>query len=113
MGEDAEGVANAARYTNAGSVEFLVDGQKNFYFLEMNTRLQVEHPVPEMVSGLDLVEWQLRVAAGEPLPLGQADVRRGGPALEGRMHARGPSGRPVIPPPRHLTPPRPTRGPGW
>jgi acetyl-CoA carboxylase biotin carboxylase subunit len=90
MGEVAVRVGRAANYTNAGTVEFLVDQQKNFYFLEMNTRLQVEHPVTELVTGLDLVHLQIRIAAGETLPLRQEDVQIRGHAMECRIYAEDP-----------------------
>jgi acetyl-CoA carboxylase biotin carboxylase subunit len=90
MGEVAVRVAQAAGYTNAGTVEFLVDQQKNFYFLEMNTRLQVEHPVTELTTGLDLVHLQIRIADGERLPFAQRDVKLYGHAIECRIYAEDP-----------------------
>ena len=90
MGEVAVRVAQASAYTNAGTVEFLVDQQKNFYFLEMNTRLQVEHPVTELTTGLDLVQLQIRIAAGEKLPFAQNDIRIRGHAVECRIYAEDP-----------------------
>ena len=90
MGEIAVRVAKTANYTNAGTVEFLSDQQKNFYFLEMNTRLQVEHPVTELITGLDLVHLQIRIAAGEKLPFTQDDIRIRGHAMECRIYAEDP-----------------------
>ncbi|WP_417309251.1 acetyl-CoA carboxylase biotin carboxylase subunit [Devosia sp.] len=90
MGEQSVALAKAVGYTSAGTVEFIVDKDRNFYFLEMNTRLQVEHPVTELITGLDLVELMLRVASGEQLPLTQADVKRDGWAIESRIYAEDP-----------------------
>ena len=91
MGEQAVALARAVDYCSAGTVEFIVDGERNFYFLEMNTRLQVEHPVTELVTGVDLVEQMIRVAAGEKLSLTQDDVRLTGWAMEARVYAEEPS----------------------
>ncbi len=90
MGEQAVALAKAVSYESAGTVEFIVDRDRNFYFLEMNTRLQVEHPVTEMITGLDLVELMIRVAAGEKLPLKQKDVKIQGWAIESRVYAEDP-----------------------
>jgi len=90
MGEQAVALAQAVDYASAGTVEFIVDGEKNFYFLEMNTRLQVEHPVTELITGVDLVEQMIRVAAGERLGLTQEDVTLTGWALESRLYAEDP-----------------------
>jgi len=111
MGEVAVRVAQSASYTNAGTVEFLVDEQKNFYFLEMNTRLQVEHPVTELITGLDLVHLQIRIAAGEKLPFKQDDVRIRGNAMECRIYAEDPDNN-YFPSPGKITLLQEPSGPG-
>ena len=90
MGEQSVALAKAVGYASAGTVEFIVDGNRNFYFLEMNTRLQVEHPVTELITGVDLVEQMIRVAAGEKLPFQQSDLKINGWAIENRLYAEDP-----------------------
>ncbi len=110
IGQAALRVAHAAGYRNAGTVEFLLDAHGNFYFMEMNTRIQVEHPVTEMVTGLDLVKAQIRIAAGEPLPLAQKDVVFSGHSLECRINAEDPDR--FLPAPGRVTDLRLPGGPG-
>ncbi|XP_061739845.1 methylcrotonoyl-CoA carboxylase subunit alpha, mitochondrial isoform X2 [Nerophis ophidion] len=109
LGEAAVKAAKAVNYVGAGTVEFIMDAQHNFYFMEMNTRLQVEHPVSEMITGTDLVEWQLRVAAGERLPLLQNDIILGGHSFEARIYAEDPNNDflPGAGPLLHLSTPAP------
>jgi acetyl-CoA carboxylase, biotin carboxylase subunit len=111
MGEAAVRLAKEAGYTNAGTVEFLVDAARNFYFLEVNTRLQVEHPVTEMVTGLDLVKLQIRVAAGEPIPFSQEHVKLSGHAVECRLYAEDPANQ-FFPSPGKIISRRAPSGPG-
>ncbi|MGE0101646.1 MAG: acetyl-CoA carboxylase biotin carboxylase subunit [Blastocatellales bacterium] len=111
MGEAAVGIARAAGYHSVGTVEFLVDSSRNFYFLEMNTRLQVEHPVTEMVTGVDLVREQIMVAAGEKLTLRQEDIRWTGSAIECRIYAEDPD-KNFLPSPGRITRLRTPSGPG-
>ncbi len=111
MGAQAVALAKAAKYCSAGTVEFVVDRDRNFYFLEMNTRLQVEHPVTELVTGLDLVELMIRVAAGEVLPIAQEDVKLNGAAIEARVYAEDPR-RNFMPSTGRITRYRPPEGEG-
>jgi acetyl-CoA carboxylase, biotin carboxylase subunit len=111
MGEIAVKAAQAAGYTNAGTIEFLADRDGNFYFLEMNTRLQVEHPVTEMVTGMDLVQLQIRIAAGEKLPFRQQDIQLRGHAIECRIYAEDPDNN-YFPSPGRITSLTEPSGPG-
>jgi acetyl-CoA carboxylase biotin carboxylase subunit len=111
MGETAVRLAQAANYTNAGTVEFLVDAEHNFYFLEMNTRLQVEHPVTELVTGLDLVHLQIQIAEGEALPFIQQDIHLRGHAIECRIYAEDPENE-FFPSPGKITRLLHASGPG-
>ena len=111
LGETAITVARSIDYTNAGTMEFLVDKDKNFYFMEVNARIQVEHPVTELVSGLDIVEQQIRIACGERLPLQQADVNLNGWSLECRINAADPADN-FMPSPGEITALTLPEGPG-
>ncbi|XP_030369477.1 methylcrotonoyl-CoA carboxylase subunit alpha, mitochondrial [Scaptodrosophila lebanonensis] len=111
LGEAAVRAAKAVGYVGAGTVEFILDKEDlSFHFMEMNTRLQVEHPISEMITGTDLVEWQIRIAAGEPLPLTQAQITRNGHAFEARIYAENPRGGflPGAGPLRYLATPLPS-----
>src|SRR5205814_4818836 len=111
MGQVAVQAARSAGYANAGTVEFLVDAGRNFYFLEMNTRLQVEHPVTEMVTALDIVRLQIHIATGEPLPFTQDDVAIRGHAIECRIYAEDPDNN-FFPAPGKITSRSIPSGPG-
>ena len=111
MGETAVRLAQSANYTNAGTVEFLVDADRNFYFLEMNTRLQVEHPVTELATGLDLVHLQIQIAEGSPLPFAQQDIVLRGHAIECRIYAEDPDNN-FFPSPGKITRLLHASGPG-
>jgi acetyl-CoA carboxylase biotin carboxylase subunit len=111
MGKVALEAARAVRYEGAGTCEFLVDSDRNFYFLEMNTRLQVEHPITEMVTGIDIVKEQIRLAAGEKISIRQEDVKQVGHAIECRIYAEDPD-RDFMPCPGLITSMRVPGGPG-
>ncbi|MFZ0638658.1 MAG: acetyl-CoA carboxylase biotin carboxylase subunit [Candidatus Acidiferrales bacterium] len=111
MGEAAVKLASAGNYTNAGTLEFLVDAQRKFYFLEMNTRLQVEHPVTEMVTALDLVKLQIQIASGQPLPFAQENIELRGHAIECRIYAEDPDNN-FFPSPGKILARRVPSGPG-
>jgi acetyl-CoA carboxylase biotin carboxylase subunit len=111
MGEIAVKAAQAAGYANAGTIEFLADNSGNFYFLEMNTRLQVEHPVTELTTGLDLVQWQIRIAAGEKLLFRQEEIKFRGHAIECRIYAEDPENN-YFPSPGKITALAEPSGPG-
>ncbi|HZE14024.1 MAG TPA: acetyl-CoA carboxylase biotin carboxylase subunit, partial [Chthoniobacterales bacterium] len=111
LGEAALKIARAVNYSNAGTIEFLAGPQGDFYFLEMNTRLQVEHPVTEYVTGVDLVRWQIHIAAGEPLTLRQQDIRWSGSAIECRVYAEDPENN-FLPSPGEITHYTEPGGPG-
>ncbi len=111
MTEAAVSLARAVNYVNAGTVEFIVDGAGNFYFLEMNTRLQVEHPITELVTGIDLAVWQIRISTGEPLPFTQESIRQRGHALECRIYAEDPANQ-FLPSIGEISYYQPPSGPG-
>ncbi|MEW6363613.1 MAG: acetyl-CoA carboxylase biotin carboxylase subunit [Acidobacteriota bacterium] len=111
MGETAVAIIRATGYTNAGTVEFLLDRERRFYFLEVNARIQVEHPITEMVVGVDLVKQQIRIAAGEPLTIHQEDIQQRGHAIECRIYAEDPE-RGFLPSPGRILLAREPEGPG-
>ncbi|VAW31539.1 Methylcrotonyl-CoA carboxylase biotin-containing subunit, partial [hydrothermal vent metagenome] len=111
MAEAAVSLAKSVNYSSAGTVEFIVDGSGNFYFLEMNTRLQVEHPITELVTGIDLAVWQIRIAAGEPLPFTQSEIQQRGHAIECRIYAEDPAHN-FLPSIGEITVYQPPSGPG-
>ena len=111
MGEVAVRISKAVNYTGAGTVEFIMDQKENFFFLEMNTRVQVEHPVTEMITGLDIVKWMVRIAEGEKLPFKQKDLSINGWAVECRVYAEDPETN-FMPSPGHLYYVKAPTGPG-